>query len=261
MSARRAAVVVALALLGWAAAAWATETHGSPLALAIMAGTESPRLFLAQRAIERTWGPSEDSVYAEVKVADWKSEGAAVAASAAIPGAGQLYVGENSGYLYLLAEATGWVSHTLFKRGADDRRDDAVKFAGSPTDPASAWSAERWASATGGDPQEILALYAADRSAYLRTLAGDDRYLAGWAGESQATRGSFNDLRSDEQKLMRRARYATWGLVLNHTISAVDALRAARIHDLPLRRNLDLRLQSGWRRGGPTMMAVLVRSF
>ena len=65
--------------------------------------------------------------------------------------------------------------------------------------------------------------------------------------------------RSDE--LANRARWATAGLWLNHAVAAVDALRAARLHNLPIRRNLDLRVESSWRRGEPGVMAIVRRRF
>jgi hypothetical protein len=257
-------VLLALALLALVPAARAGSgvRAGSPLALAVMSGVETPRLFLAQRAIDRAWGLSEDSVYREVRVPQWRSEGLALSLSAAVPGSGQLYVGEASGYLYLLAEGTGWLTRTLFGRKADDRRDGLVTYAGDPAASGSGWSAARWAQATGGDASDLLALYAADRDAFLRVVATDDRYLAGWAGnDAVSTRAEFRGLRDGEQRMRERQHYAEIGLVLNHVLSAVDALRAARSHNLPLQRDLELRLNSGWRDGGPALTAVLRRTF
>jgi hypothetical protein len=259
---RTAALALLASLLAAAAAVAATApAAGSAFVLPAIAGDSRPTLMLAQRAIDRTWGPSEDTVYTEVHVQDWRSEGLAATASAILPGAGHVYVGENSGYLYALAEASGWVAHTLFHQKAVDRREQAERFAGTPTDASSGWSATRWADATGGDPAEIEALYAADRSAYLRLIASDDRYLAGWSGNTSASRSQFQGLRQSSQEMYRRARYAEMGLWLNHLVSAVDALRIARLHDLPLRRNLDLKLRGSWRGGRPALLAAVERSF
>ncbi len=80
----------ALALAGLVAAVPARgETTASPrLALALVTGASQPRLKLEQRAIERSWGLSEDSVYREVDVPGWRSEGAAAAMSAVVAGRG-----------------------------------------------------------------------------------------------------------------------------------------------------------------------------
>ncbi len=256
-----ALMLMALASAAGVAGASAASSCCSAFALAVMTGADPPRLLLAQRAIDRAWGPSDDSVYREVRVPQWKSEALAVSLSAAVPGTGQLYAGENSGYVYLLGEAAGWVSRAVFRRKADDRRSGVEHFAGPPADPASSWSADRWAKATGGDPSEIVALYQADRVAYLYALGSDDRYLAGWSGDPGRTRETFQVMRGGEQKMVRRARYAEWGLMLNHVVSAVDALRAARIQNLPLGRDLELRLRSNWRHGGPALAAVVQRRF
>jgi hypothetical protein len=50
-------------------------------------------------------------------------------------------------------------------------------------------------------------------------------------------------------------------LWLNHVVSAFDALRAAHIHNLPLRRNIELQLGGRLRRGEPQFRATLVRRF
>jgi hypothetical protein len=234
---------------------------GSRLALPALGDGAAPRLLLAQRAIDRTWGPSDDSLYTEVRVPEWRSEALAMSASAILPGAGHLYTGEASGYLYLAAEVAGWVSRTVLRRDARDKRDEAVVFAGPPGLAASGWSAERWAQATGGDPAEMQALYTVDRGAFLRLIGTDDRFLAGWSGEPAATRATFEGLRERSQTLYRRARWAETGLWLNHVVSAVDALRAARLHNLPLRRNLEIQLRGSWRRGAPSLMATVERRF
>jgi hypothetical protein len=61
--------------------------RGSAFALPLVTGHARPELVLAQRAIDRSWGLSEDSSYAEVDVPQWRSEGLAVGFSAVVPGA------------------------------------------------------------------------------------------------------------------------------------------------------------------------------
>ena len=76
-----------------------------------------------------------------------------------------------------------------------------------------------------------------------------------------SSRAEFRGLRESSQDMYRRARYAETGLWLNHLVSAVDALRAARLHDLPLRRDLELKLRGSWRGGRPALVAALERGF
>ena len=127
----------------------ATAATGSAAAsgftTSILSGSASvPRLWLAQRAIDREWGLSEDSTYRTVDVKGWKADGLALALSGAVPGAGQLYVGEGSGWLYLVGEAAGWVGRAITRRRAVSLRDDAATFVGNPTDSLSAWSFARY---------------------------------------------------------------------------------------------------------------------
>ena len=235
----------------------------SKLAPAVLSGASSvPRLWLAQRSIEREWGPSEDSTYKTVDVPGWKSEGLALAISGALPGAGQLYVGENSGWLYLLGEAAGWIGRTITRHRGNELRNDAAAFVGDPTDPSATWSFERYATRSGGEATALEDLWGVDREAFYQALATDPRYRPGFAGANpQATFDSYRGLRDASQSRFRQSRYFEIALLMNHAVAGFDALRTARIHNLPLRRNLDLQLGGRWRRGEPQLRAALVGRF
>src|SRR6185503_7194787 len=107
---------------------------------------QKPEMVWAQRTIDRQWTSTSDPDHPQ-RIPDWRSEPAAVALSAALPGAGQLYSGERSGYVFALAEAVGWVTLVVLKNDSEDLRDDAGNVAGTPTESSSGWSAERWAAA------------------------------------------------------------------------------------------------------------------
>ena len=66
---------------------------------------------------------------------------------------------------------------------------------------------------------------------------------------------------SDADKAQRRANYAGAALWLNHLIAAADALRAARIHNIPIQRNLELKLKSQWKNGSPGFRVTLAGKF
>ena len=235
--------------------------RGSALALPLMSGTGRPQFFLAQRAIDRSWGLSEDSSYVEVSVPEWRSEGLAAGFSAVLPGAGQYYTGEGSGLWFAIAEAVGWTANRIYLHKAQSERDRSGRFAGDPTDTTSAWSFARFSLVTGRDPAELEAIWAQDRQAFYETIARDPTYLAGWKGQPDATRGEFADLRSAARGYYNRASGVGYALWLNHLIAALDALRAARLHNLVLQENLELKLRSSWERGRPAVVAVLVRRF
>ena len=261
MIARRGvALVIALLALACAAAPGsAMPGDAYPLSLAVVSGGGPPELLLAQRVIERQWGPSEDSLYVEVDVPEWRSEGMAAALSAAVPGAGELYAGDRRGIWFALAEVVGLTTHLVMRDRGHKLQDEAAHIAGAPADSSSGWSFRRWSRATGQDSSSMVALYAADRQAFYDLIANDERYVAGWNGLS--AQSSFADFRRHGDDRLRMGRYAAMGMWVNHVVSAVDALRLAHLHNLPLRRNLDLRVRAGWRRGSPEGMAVLVRRF
>lgn len=252
---------LALAALLVPGAARSGTFAGTTLAVPMLEPGGVPRLVLAQRTITRSWGPSDDSVYVETSIPEWRSEGFAAAGSALVPGAGQLYVGETGGALWFaLTEAAGWTARFIFKQRSADSREVAVGFAGDPGDSASAWSFERWEASTAGDAADLRRLYDADRDAFYHRLANDPSYAAGWKGAGESTRLEFRSSYDRSQRFARRARRAGEALWLNHLVAAVEALRAARMHNLTLAPGTQLQLQSSWRHG-PALRATVERRF
>ena len=259
------AALLALATCGPGALARAEVMLHSELVPALVASAkpdEAPELILAQRVIDRTWGPPEGAPPV-VPVAGIRSEGRAMALSAMLPGAGQIYAGEMSGVWFVLAEIAGWTTHWLYTRDAHRESERAAQFVGVPADTASAWSFERWQQAgSGRDLASLEALYAGDREAFYNLITVDPRYIDGWAGPDRAmTRADFQHLRDLSDGSLERARTSDKLIWLNHMFSALDALRAARLHNLTLRPNLELQLKSSWHGTRPTMTAVLERRF
>ena len=257
---RRALLFCAFALAVTTSSAGAAMLQGSALALPVTTAPDGD--LLAQRAIDREWGLSEDSTYNEVDVPGWKSEGGAMALSALVPGTGQLYVGAKSGWAFLLLETAGWVQHELASNAAEDHDQEAQAFVGNPYDSTAGWSLSRFESAGGGDTEYLERLWAGDREAYYRTLEKDPVYVAGFTGASPGTTqqeyAGMRDQRDDKLKMEKRIEVLLW---LNHIVAAVDAFRAARIHNLPLRQQYQLRVSQKYRRGNPEVRAAVVRRF
>jgi hypothetical protein len=260
---RPAAAPALSALLFVACLAPAVARAAEPYALAIPAvgGGERPGLLLAQRAIERSWGPSEDSVYVEIEVPEWRSESLAGALSALVPGAGQLYAGEKRWWWHVLAEVTGWASRAAYRKRAFSLQNDAAAYAGTPAYSDARWSFDRWERATLGDATEMRLLFELDRNVFYDRIARDPAYLAGWAGDAAATRSVFGNLRSHADDRLRYARYASYVVWLNHALSAVDALGLARRHNRPLQERLQLRVRGATQPGDPDVRAALEASF
>jgi hypothetical protein len=235
--------------------------RGSPLALPQLADRGRPQLRLAQRAIDRSWGLSDDSTYSEVDVPEWRSEGLAAGLSAVMPGAGQLYSGEGSGVWFAVAEVAAWTANRIYLHKAQTGRERSAGTAGDPTKATSAWSFARFKQASGSDAMvsELENVWAQDRQAFYEMIARNPAYLDGW--NSAAARSEFLSTRDASRGYSDRASLAGQVIWLNHLIAAVDALRAARTNNMMLQSNLELKLRSSWRGGHPAVMAVLVRRF
>jgi hypothetical protein len=266
MSARAVFLLVLVAAgCGAAPAAASTPVRGvevSAFALPVVPHDLAADEWLAQRVIDREWGPSDDSTYHVVDVPGWKSEGLALGLGTALPGAGHLYVGESSGWLYLLAESAGWAGRWIERRNATRRWDDLVTTLGDPRDSSSTFSFDRYQAATGATADELVALWSGDRNAFYRTLASDRSYLAGFSPVSGASSyDHIATLLESHDDALRRASIVDRLLVVHHVIAAIDALRAARAHNLPLRQQYQLELGERWRHGGPELRAAIVRRF
>jgi hypothetical protein len=259
-------------LLALAAPAHALEPV-SPLALPTAGAAEPvmqrvagaagvPGGLLAQRAIDREWGASEDSVYVEVAVPQWRSETSALLRSALLPGAGQWYVGEGSGWLFLGLEAAAWTGRALWLKSADDRAAEAARFVGDPNDPDSPWSFARYQFYSGADTEWLEQLWARDREAFYATLERSPDTIVGFDGASpELVYTEYRKVRQRRDDQLRRARWAETAIWINHLAAAWDALRAARFHNLPLRRDLPVQFGMDLQSGEAAWSAALVRRF
>ena len=238
-------------------------TLTSELAPTVLHGAKDvPELWLAQRSIDRDWGPSDDSTYRVIDVPGYKSEGWAMMMSAAVPGTGQLYVGESSGWLFLLAEAAGWAGHYLVRDRAQSLSRDAANYVGDPTDSSSTWSFARYTEATGTSATKMEVLWAQDRDAFYQALASDTQFNPGFKGpDRDATAVTYQGIRESSQDRFRQAHYLDVALLINHVVAAFDAVRAARSHNMPLQKSIDLKLGGGLNRGQPEVHATLTRRF
>jgi len=158
-------------------------------------------------------------------------------------------------------EAAGWTTHFLSRKSALDLQDQAAEYAGAPADSTSRWSFGRWEQATNGDAARLEALFTHDRSTFYDMIASDPELLAGWSGDPVSTRSPFSNLWDKAGDRLDVSHYAASALWINHVASAVDALCAARLNNLPLGKDTRLGLSSGWQRGTPTFHASLRRSF
>jgi hypothetical protein len=256
----RVALLLALATCCAAPCGAATgQACGSLLAITLVEGPSQPSLTLLQRSITRTWGLSEESTYVEVSVPDWKSEAWAMALSGVVPGAGHAYLGERSGLIFALLELAGWGARIHYGNRDEQLRNDAAVFRGNPEDSAAVWSFARWEKSTGGDPTGIRTLYEQDPDEFDVRIGRDPTYGAGW--ESTSPQSEFTHFLDEADGMLQRRKIASTGLWFNHLVAAFDALRTARIHNFPLRQDMQLKVKTSWRGGNAGVRATLERSF
>ena len=211
-------------------------------------------LLLAQRTIERAWGPSDDTVYVELEVPEWRSEGLAAGALGRAAGL-RPGVRRRPDARDLVRARRG--------RGMDrapglpatrraDRRDTRRASPAIPSDSAQHLVVR---ALDGGPrraiPAEIAALYEADREVFYDLIATDPRYLAGWGGERAPRARTSTSVRRISAAGSGARRYVETGLWINHLVAAVDALRAARLHNLTLRKDVSLAPEERLARRGP----------
>ena len=268
MNARILAGGASLLALTVSVAAWGGEIAGSRLAVRAFPaasrdarGLAAPAPLLAQRVITREWGQSEDTSYVVIEVPGYRSEGWAMVLSGMVPGAGHLYVGEGGALWFALAEVSGWTSRWAFRRRADELHVDSRNYAGTPDDPASNWSFTRFALATNGDTLALQNLYRGDRDAFYHLVGFDERYKLGWKSDAFVIRDMYQILEKKYQRSLKRTRYATGAIILTHVVAALDALHAAREHNVPLQQNLKLRLEGSIGAEGEAMTLALEKSF
>jgi hypothetical protein len=256
-------VLGAMVLAAGVATASGGPPHGSALALPLMTGVTKPELVLAQRTIDRSWGPSDDSTYHEVSVPGWKSEGGAMAFSFVLPGTGQMYAGERSGVLFLIGEAIGLYEVFALMNSADQWDTKARTYAGNPNDSTSNWSFESFQQRTGSSTADLQALYAADPSLFYFRIGEDPSLAPGWVDYSSGldSRSTFTSWRDNAEVRRKRSRMWRSALWVNHLGSAIDAFRVARLANVPLRDNLHMHLKTNWSEGGPAMSAVIEARF
>ena len=264
--ARRLGVALAIATCGTCAVAGAAcaapcTARGSLLAVPIVEGEREPALILAQRTIDREWGASDESTYVEVSIPDWKSEGWAMALSGVVPGAGHAYLGESSAWLFALIEAGSWLARVHFGNKDQDLRDEAAAFRGNPEDSTAVWSFDRWERNTGGDPTGIRSLYYEDPEEFDVRIGRDPAYAQGWVEGPEPPQHEFVHYLDRADGMLVRRRHATTAIWANHLAAALDALRAARVHNIPLQQDLRLKVKTSWRSGSPAVSATLERRF
>ncbi len=215
-------------------------------------------LLLAQTVVtqgERTVSKKEDDAGDS-----FKSPGKAFIFSALAPGSGQLYVGAKRGYVYLGVEAVVWTTSYFFHQSGKQKEEDYMDFADAHwTEPA---LGDTVAFSPTGIPilydqdhhDRITYFYQNDKGHYYEDIGKYAYYTVGW---ETGTLDDYLDMRDDSNRLLKSSSYAMMAAVVNHVVSAVDALRLARSHNISLGHGvkLNLKLKGNLHSGGVVLVA------
>ncbi len=160
-----------------------------------------------------------------------KSAGRAFFYSLLLPGLGEAYTG-NSNYtkFFMTVEATGWgiylLNHLQVVSGMEDYKNFAIDHAGL--------------SRAGKDAQYWINVGKYDTIYDYNEQKRRERDVAGlysentqnfWRWDSYNNRLYYDWKRIQTRELERNQVYLIGGLVLNHLLSAINALRLARVHN------------------------------
>lgn len=215
-----------------------------------------PDVVLAERAITRDLGKTPAGAqgpeaggtqYTYVDVKGWKSPGAASALSFAVPGAGQIYSGAKTGYVFLGVEAIAVAAYVKYRGDSNGKRDQYFSYVGDPNSSGSRFSFDRLAATVSPDElARLKAIYAKDPHEFYDIVTTNDSYASGWddpsVGGAEA-RTTADGFRSDVNSLLRKSRVGLFVALTNHVVSTLDALRVARLNNVALTQNLSMKIK------------------
>ncbi|MEP7027831.1 MAG: hypothetical protein ABI960_04475 [Candidatus Eisenbacteria bacterium] len=220
----------------------------------LQADSETPELVLAQRSITRDLGKRTDEVgpepeFAYVDVPGWKSPGTASLLSMALPGAGQLYAGSKSGFVFLGVEAVAVLAYVKYRGDSHEKRDQYFGYVGDPNQPGSRFSFERLAGTVSTEELERLRkIYEKDPREFYDEVSTNDVYAGGWTDPNpdigaDGARSTAQAYLDEVESLGRKSRVGLFAAIANHVAGTVDALHLARMNNLALRENLSLKVK------------------
>ena len=202
-----------------------------------------PSLLLAQKAIEEP-APAAKKEGEEPSQVE-KSQGKAFIFSALVPGSGELYVGAKRGYIFLGVEAIAWTSSYFFHKSGKQKEDEFLDFADNH------WSFDRLPAVgdttCNGSPYTkerddmIHYFYVYNKQHFYEDIGKQPFYQCAW--DSPENLGAYLDMRDKSNWLLKNSDYAIMAAVVNHVVSAIDALRLARNYNANLGHGMKLNLK------------------
>ncbi|MBU1702136.1 MAG: hypothetical protein KJ970_10885 [Candidatus Eisenbacteria bacterium] len=165
----------------------------------------------------------------------------AVALSAVMPGAGQLYSGNRRGLIYFAVEVAALIAHFSYRSDGHRKEDQFKDFADAQ------WDTLRYREGSGIEgcswseesDSTIVDLMQNHRNRYYEQVAREE-YACGWREPWQ--RDDYRELRDVSNSLLGKANTAMTIIFLNHIVSAVDAFRIARSMRMEVAPQTELRM-------------------
>ncbi|KPJ60804.1 MAG: hypothetical protein AMJ46_04895 [Latescibacteria bacterium DG_63] len=214
--------------------------------------TSPPPILLVQKVIREAKPATPEE---KETGASEKSPGKAFVFSMLAPGSGQLYVGAKRGYIYLGVEAIAWTSSYFLWKSGKQKKDEYEDFADG-----------YWTFPDTLDPcynpeanDRLWEFYLHDKEHYYEDIGKYAYYICGW--ESPEHLETYRDMRDDSNRLLKGSNYAIMAAVVNHVVSAIDALRLARNYNMQLGSGVKLDLKFKGSPGSPGVMLVASRKF
>ncbi len=167
--------------------------------------------------------------------------------SLVLPGAGQFYNGNRSGWFFLGIEAAGWITYASTRQTGQDIETQYKRFADGH------WTFERYRddsfedcptnghSDDGTPDSTLVVLYDTRRDDYYEDIGKLDIYSCGW--DQQANREHYRDMRNESNDFLRASRTAGTVVFLNHLVSGILAARGAAKHNASLPGGAELGIQ------------------
>jgi hypothetical protein len=203
---------------------------------------------------------------AEERTKPVRKPGVSFLLSAILPGAGQLYNGDDRGYLYLGIEAAAWFARLSYLDAGNKKENEFERFADVH------WMLTLYrsrgdslgANYTVENDSLIVGFFRRDRQQYYEEIGKYDKFRAGWDDWAydpandraiSPNRAHYRKMRQQSNDLLDRARLALAATLVNRVVSSVDAFRTARGRSRGAPES-SLRLESGFR-GGRDPQATL----
>ena len=229
-----------------------------------------------------------------------KSPASAFLLSAMLPGLGELYSGSNRGYLFLGVEAVSWITFASYRASSNNKEGELFDFAddhfaiGAFEETCVGQPGQSCQEAL----DQISNFYANDPDEYYEIISKNPIYRAGWgvvvtpggwtyenapppecgpsdypcreqyrrwASDQSAAQDRsyvrYNELRDERNSLDRTARGMTMIALVNHVVSAWDALMVARGFNarMPGQVEMDFKIKGSF--GNPGARFILRRTF